>query len=93
MPVCGSNVLVFYGIVKNIGIIGEAAYNLTNAFRNSHKETPWKSVMSMRNILVQPTCHLLAGAPEEVLDMPWSGNQPGTAGPGGIDPYSTIEVF
>lgn len=47
-----SNVLVFYGIVKNIEIIGEAAYNLTNAFRNSHKETPWKSVMSMRNILV-----------------------------------------
>ena len=28
-----SNVLVFYGIVKNIEIIGEAAYNLTNAFR------------------------------------------------------------
>jgi uncharacterized protein with HEPN domain len=44
--------IAYYGIVKNIEIIGEAAYNLTNAFRNSHKETPWKSVMSMRNILV-----------------------------------------
>ena len=47
-----SNVLVYYGIVKNIEIIGEAAYNLTNAFRDSHTETPWKNVMSMRNILV-----------------------------------------
>ncbi|MBR0274423.1 MAG: DUF86 domain-containing protein [Bacteroidaceae bacterium] len=44
-----SNILVFYGIVKNIEIIGEAAYNLTNAFRNSHTMTPWKDVMSMRN--------------------------------------------
>lgn len=48
----GSNVLVYYGIVKNIEIIGEAAYNLTNAFRCTHTEIPWRSVMSMRNILV-----------------------------------------
>ena len=47
-----NNVLAYYGIVKNIEIIGEAAYNLTNAFRKSHTETPWKDVMSMRNILV-----------------------------------------
>ena len=47
-----SNILVYYGIVKNIEIIGEAAYHLTNAFRRAHTETPWKNVMSMRNILV-----------------------------------------
>ena len=35
-----SNVLMYYGVVKNIEIIGEAAYNITNAFRNSHQETP-----------------------------------------------------
>ena len=28
-----ANVLVYYGIVKNIEIIGETAYNLTAAFR------------------------------------------------------------
>ena len=49
LDIISSNVLVFYGIVKNIEIIGEVAYNLTNAFRSSHKETPWKNVMSMRN--------------------------------------------
>lgn len=50
-------------------------------------------ITPLMTVHLLPTCHLLAGSPEEVLDMPWSGNQPGTAGPGGIDPYSTIEVF
>lgn len=47
-----ANVLMYYGIVKNIEIIGEAAFNLTAAFRDSHPETPWKDVMSMRHVLV-----------------------------------------
>ena len=47
-----SNVLVYYGVVKNIEIIGEAAYNLTASFRDNHPETPWKDVMRMRNVLV-----------------------------------------
>lgn len=46
------NVLVYYGIVKNIEIIGEAAYNVTSAFRDSHPKTPWKDVMGMRHVLV-----------------------------------------
>jgi uncharacterized protein with HEPN domain len=48
----GNNVLIYYGVVKNIEIIGEAAYNLTAAYRDSHPETPWKDVMRMRNVLV-----------------------------------------
>ena len=47
-----SNVLVYYGVVKNIEIIGEAAYNLTTTFREKHPEIPWKDVMRMRNVLV-----------------------------------------
>lgn len=47
-----ANVLVYYGIVKNIEIIGEAAYNLTVAFRECHPDTPWKDVTSMRHVLV-----------------------------------------
>ena len=47
-----ANVLTYYGIVKNIEIIGEAAYNLTAAFRACHPETPWKDVINMRNVLV-----------------------------------------
>lgn len=44
--------IAFYGIVKNIEIIGEAAYHITKAFCSAHSETPWKDVVRMRNILV-----------------------------------------
>ena len=47
-----SNVLVFYGIVKNIEIIGEAAYMLTPEFRDAHPSTPWKIIVGMRHFLV-----------------------------------------
>ena len=46
------NTMLFYAKVKNVEIIGEAAYHLTNAFRNAHSGTPWEAVMRMRNILV-----------------------------------------
>ena len=42
----------FYGIVKNIEIIGEAAYKLTKAFRKEHAETPWDDIIKMRHILI-----------------------------------------
>lgn len=46
------NTMLFYATVKNVEIIGEAAYHLTHAFRNAHPGTPWEAVMRMRNILV-----------------------------------------
>lgn len=42
----------FYGIVKNIEIVGEAAYKLTKAFRIEHPETPWDDIIKMRHILI-----------------------------------------
>ena len=33
--------ILFYGLVKNIEIVGEAAYKLTKAFRKEHPDTPW----------------------------------------------------
>ena len=44
--------LLFYGVVKNIEIIGEAAYMLTKEFIASHPETPWIDIIGMRHILV-----------------------------------------
>ena len=44
--------LRYYGIVKNIEIIGEAAYKLTRAFRRQHPDTPWESITGMRHVLV-----------------------------------------
>lgn len=47
-----TNDMFYYGIVKNIEIVGEAANHLTKAFLDSHPETPWMAIMGMRHILV-----------------------------------------
>ena len=44
--------LKYYGIVKNIEIIGEASYKLTRAFCHQHPETPWEEIAKMRHVLV-----------------------------------------
>lgn len=46
------DVLRYYGIVKNIEIIGEAARMLSEAFRVAHPEVNWRSIANMRNFLV-----------------------------------------
>ena len=46
------DVLRYYGIVKNIDIIGEAARMLSSAFTSSHPEVNWRSIAGMRNFLV-----------------------------------------
>ena len=47
-----SDKLKYYGIVKNIEIIGEAVYKLTHAFCRQHPETPWAFIARMRHVLV-----------------------------------------
>lgn len=42
----------YYGIVKMIEIIGEAAYKLTDEFIDSHPDVPWKVIRGMRHYLV-----------------------------------------
>lgn len=44
--------LIYFGVVKLLEIIGEASYKLTNEFKESHSQTPWKYVVGMRHILV-----------------------------------------
>ena len=44
--------LEYFGIVKLLEIIGEAAYKLTIEFKDNHPETPWKYIIAMRHILV-----------------------------------------
>ena len=44
--------LKYYGIVKNIEIIGEATYMLTRSFCELHPETPWEFIAKMRHVLV-----------------------------------------
>lgn len=42
----------YYAVMKNIEIVGEAAYMLTKAFKENHPNTPWKVIEGMRHILV-----------------------------------------
>ena len=44
--------MMYYAVVKNIEIIGEAANMLTTAFQQAHSEAPWKMVKGMRNYIV-----------------------------------------
>lgn len=38
--------------MKNVEIVGEAAYLLSKAFKKAHLSTPWKFVQGMRHVLV-----------------------------------------
>ena len=42
----------YFGLVKLLEIIGEAAYMITNDFKDNHPATPWKQIVNMRHILV-----------------------------------------
>ena len=44
--------ILFYGLAKMTEILGEAAYKLTNDFREKHTELPWRQILGMRHILV-----------------------------------------
>lgn len=47
-----NNILIYYATMKNIEIVGEAAYMLTKEFKANHQEIPWKQVEGMRHVLV-----------------------------------------
>ncbi len=47
-----NNILVYFATMKNIEIVGEAAYMLTKEFKAVHTEIPWKQVEGMRHVLV-----------------------------------------
>lgn len=44
--------MMYYAVVKNIEIIGEAANMITKEFQEAHPEAPWKKVKGMRNYIV-----------------------------------------
>lgn len=44
--------LLYYAVIKNLEIIGEAAYMLTAEFKETHQLTPWNQIVGMRHFLV-----------------------------------------
>ena len=53
-----NNPLLYYGLVKQIEIIGEAANMLTHELRNAHGEVEWRPIVNMRHILVHDYIHI-----------------------------------
>ncbi len=41
-----------FAVIKNLEIIGEAAYLLTKNFKSEHKNIEWSEIIGMRHILV-----------------------------------------
>jgi len=52
--------LIYYAVMKNVEVVGEAAFMLTKAFKAAHPETPWKMIESMRHILVHNYAHVIS---------------------------------
>ena len=44
--------LIKHAVTYNIQIIGEASYWLTDEFKTSHSDTPWKQIEKTRHILL-----------------------------------------
>lgn len=47
-----SDKILKFATIKNIEIIGEAAYKTTNEFRESHQEIEWRDIIGMRHVMV-----------------------------------------
>ena len=57
------NELIQDAVVRNFEIIGEATKNLSNEFKNSYPDIPWKDIAGMRDKLI----HHYMGVDVEVV--------------------------
>lgn len=46
------DIRLYYSVMKNIEVVGEAANMLTKDFKEQHPELPWRQIVKMRNVLV-----------------------------------------
>lgn len=44
--------VLFFAVMKNVEIVGEAAYMLSKEYKDQHPNTPWNMVQGMRHVLV-----------------------------------------
>ena len=59
--------MLFFAVVKNIEIVGEAAYKLTEMFKARYPEIPWRHIIAMRHILVHGYYQI---EPEQLYSSP-----------------------
>ena len=46
------DIRLYYSVMKNIEVVGEAANMLTKDFKEQYPELPWRQIVKMRNVLV-----------------------------------------
>lgn len=51
--------LRYFAVLKNVEIIGEAAYMLSPEYKENHPEIPWNSIIRMRHVLVHGYAEVL----------------------------------
>lgn len=66
VPLLDKRSIEFFGLVKNLEIIGEASYMLTKEFVTSHPATEWNDMIRMRHLMVHGYFHI---SPEIVKDI------------------------
>lgn len=47
-----SDKLRYFAVLKNVEIVGEAAYMLSSEFKELHPDIPWSQMIKMRHVLV-----------------------------------------
>ena len=50
--------ILFYAVVKNIEIIGEASYKLSKEFITIHNDVEWEAIIGLRHVLVHGYYHI-----------------------------------
>lgn len=68
IPLLDDKSIEFFGVVKNLEIIGEAAYMLSKEFTEMHPETDWRAIIHMRHIMVHGYYHISPEIVKEILE-------------------------
>jgi len=54
-----SDKLRYFAVLKNVEIVGEAAYMLSSEFKELHPDLPWSQMIKMRHVLVHGYASIL----------------------------------
>jgi uncharacterized protein with HEPN domain len=49
---------LFFAVVKNIEIIGEASYKLSKEFKTTNNAIEWEAIVGLRHVLVHGYYHI-----------------------------------
>ena len=62
------DVLMQHGIMRLVEILGEAARHLSDDFKTSHPEIPWRQIIGMRNRMVHAYVRVISAKVWEVVE-------------------------